>query len=50
MTEINKLTTQPVRVDFAIHRALKMLAAHSGISMSALAGQAIQSMLLKVGK
>jgi len=50
MTAINKLTTQPVRVDSAIHRALKMLAAHSGVSMSALAGQAIKSMLDRVGK
>ena len=50
MNAINKLLTQPVRVDSGIHRALKMLAAHSGVSMSALAGQAIQAMLKRVGK
>jgi len=50
MTVLNKSTNQPIRVASAIHRALKTLAAHSGVSMSALAGQAIQAMLKRVGK
>ena len=50
MTAINKSTNQPVRVDSKIHRALKALAAHSGVSMSALANKAIQAMLARAGK
>jgi len=50
MTATNDLTKQPVRVHSDIHRALKVLAAHSGVSMSALAEQAIKSMLDRVGK
>jgi predicted HicB family RNase H-like nuclease len=50
MAVLNKSTNQPIRVASAIHRALKTLAAHTGVSMSSLAGQAIQAMLSRVGK
>ena len=50
MPLVKKATNQPIRVASGIHRALKALAAHSGVSMSALAGQFIQAGLARVGK